>query len=95
MIKGDTEEKRYTAARDELRRYNKALKELAKIAGITSPLTSYTARHSFATIAKYKGVPTAVISEALGHKTEQITQVYLDSFDKAVLDKYNEMIIWE
>lgn len=95
VIKGETEEQRYTAARDELRRYNRSLKELAEFAGLSSPLTSYTARHSYATIAKYKGVPTAVISEALGHKSEQVTQVYLDNFDKGVLDKYNEMIIGE
>ncbi len=89
VVKGDTEEQRYTAARDELRRYNRALKELAKIAGIEGEVTSYTARHSFATIAKYKGVPVAVISEALGHESPDVTQVYLDSFDKSVLDKYN------
>ena len=93
VIKGDTEEQKYTAARDEMRRYNKALKQLAAVAGVESEVTSYTARHSFATIAKYKGVPTAVISEALGHQSEEITQVYLDSFDTAVLDKYNELIL--
>lgn len=95
VIKGDTEQERYTAARDEMRRYNKALKELAKIAGVEAEVTSYTARHSYATIAKYKGVPTAVISEALGHQSEEITQVYLDSFDKRILDKYNELILGE
>jgi integrase len=50
-------------------------------------------RHSYATIAKYKGVPTAIISEALGHTSEEVTQIYLDSFDKEVLDKYHSMII--
>ncbi len=95
VIKGDTEQERYTAARDEMRRYNKALKELAKLAGVEAEVTSYTARHSFATIAKYKGVPTSVISETLGHRSEAITQVYLDSFDKRILDKYNDLIIGE
>jgi hypothetical protein len=33
---------------------------------------------------KYKGVPTEGISEALGHKSEAVTQIYLDSFDKEV-----------
>ena len=95
VIKGETEEARYTAARDEMRRYNKALKELATLAGVESEVTSYTARHSFATIAKYKGVPTSVISETLGHRSEAITQVYLDSFDKRILDKYNDIILGE
>ena len=39
-----------------------------------------------------KDVPTAVISEGLGHESEKATQIYLDSFDKEVLDDYNEMI---
>lgn len=95
VIKGDTEEKRYASVRDELRRYNRSLKELAEMAGITAPLTSYTARHSFATIAKFKGASTAIISEALGHESEEVTQVYLDSFDKSVLDSFNEMVLGE
>jgi len=79
--------------RDELFRVNKSLKEIGDLCGIESPLISYVARHSYATIAKYKGVPTAVISEALGHVSEEVTQVYLDSFDKEVMDKYHAMVI--
>lgn len=44
---------------------NRSLKEIGIACGIEAPLTSYVARHSYATIAKYKGVPTAIISEAL------------------------------
>ncbi len=69
------------------------LKEIARLCGIDTNLTSYTSRHSWATIAKRKGVPTAIISEGLGHTNEQTTQVYLDSFDKEVMDEYNESII--
>lgn len=79
--------------RDELRRYNRSLKEIAGLCGIEAHLTSYAARHSYATIAKYKGVPTAVISEALGHQSEQVTQRYLESFQKDVLDRYHEQVI--
>lgn len=93
VIKSDIPEKQVVNVRDELRRYNKTLKEIGKACGIEATLTSYVSRHSYATIAKYKGVPTAVISEALGHSTEKVTQVYLDSFEKDVLDKYHNMII--
>lgn len=34
-----------------------------------------------------------VISESLGHTTEKTTQIYLDSFENDVVDKYHEMII--
>ncbi|MEN0047330.1 MAG: site-specific integrase [Bacteroidota bacterium] len=93
IITSDDPEQRIKQARNALKRYNKTLKNIAKSCGIEANLTSYVARHSYATIAKYKGVPTAVISEALGHSSEEVTQVYLDSFEKEVLDKYHQMII--
>lgn len=92
LTKDQTLEEQYVAARDEMRRYNKALKVLGEKAKLSIPLTSYVARHSYATIAKYQGMPTALISEALGHTTEEVTQVYLDSFDKNVLDDWNERV---
>ena len=73
--------------------YNKNLKDLASSCKIDTNLTSYTSRYSWATIAKRKGVPTAIISEGLGHTNEHTTQLYLDSFDKEVMDEYNESII--
>ena len=93
VIKSDDVEKQIVNVRDELRRYNRSLKEIGKLCEIEAPLTSYVSRHSYATIAKFKGVPTAIISEALGHSSEEVTQIYLDSFDKAVLDKYHQMVI--
>ncbi|MFN0213815.1 MAG: phage integrase SAM-like domain-containing protein [Saprospiraceae bacterium] len=93
VVKSSDPQKQGVNVRDELRRVNRSLKAIGIACGIESPLTSYVARHSYATIAKYKGVPTAVISEALGHASEEVTQVYLDSFDKEVMDKYHAMII--
>ena len=83
----------YKDIRNQTKIYNKNLKDIAQLCGIDTNLTSYTSRHSWATIAKRKGVPTAIISEGLGHTNEQTTQVYLDSFDKEVMDEYNESII--
>jgi len=74
------------------RRYNHYLKDIAKHIGIETNLTSYVARHSWATIAKHKGVPIAAISEGMGHEDVKTTEIYLDSFDKEILDDYNEMI---
>lgn len=44
-------------------------------------LSSYVARHSYATVQKRADTSTAHISEALGHSTELTTQHYLDSFE--------------
>ena len=93
VIKTNDLQRQGANVRDALRRFNRSLKEIGMACGIEAPLTSYVARHSYATIAKYKGVPTAIISEALGHSSEDVTQVYLDSFDKEVMDKYHSMII--
>lgn len=71
---------------------NKKLKEIGKMIGMDTPLTSYVARHSWATIAKRKGVPVAAISEGMGHEDVKTTEIYLDSFEQDVLDGYNEMI---
>jgi integrase len=65
---------------------NADLKLIGERAGVDTPLTTYVARHAFATSLKRSGVATAVISEAMGHKTEAITTVYLDSFASETVD---------
>ena len=40
----------------------------------------YIFRHSWATTAKYRGVPIEMISESLGHKSIKTTQIYLKGF---------------
>jgi site-specific recombinase XerD len=71
---------------------NKKLKDIGDFAELEEPLSTYTARHSWATIAKRMGVATAIISEGLGHDSEETTQIYLDSFENEILDDANEMI---
>ena len=60
---------------------NRHLKIVAKLAGINANLTTYVARHSFATVLKNSGVNIALISETLGHSDIATTQIYLDSFE--------------
>jgi len=70
-----------------LAQYNKALKEIGKLLNIGDDLTSYTARHSYATNMKHAGASIAVISESMGHKNTEITEVYLKQFDNEVIDE--------
>lgn len=65
---------------------NSDLKAMGKGLGIETPLTTYVARHSFATSLKRSGVLTSVIADALGHKSESVTSIYLDSFDNQTVD---------
>ena len=65
---------------------NTNLKTIADAVGIMVPLTTYVARHSFASALKRAGIATALISEAMGHSTEAVTQTYLTSFESETLD---------
>lgn len=60
---------------------NKYIKEIAITLGIQKPVTTYFARHSYATILRKSGVSTEFICEALGHSNITTTANYLDSFD--------------
>jgi integrase len=71
-----------------LKRINKDLKEIAKIAGVPNPdqITFYVARHTFATVLKTSGHSVEMIKELLGHEDIKTTQIYLGSFDDATKD---------
>ena len=79
--------------KNALYRTNKSLKEIAKIIGLSIPITLYVARHSWASIAKSKNIPISVISEGMGHDSEMTTQIYLASLDNAVVDRANAKIL--
>lgn len=69
-----------------LRIINKSLKEVGEELNLPIDLTTYVARHTYATVLKRSGVNTSIISESLGHSSEKITQIYLDSFENSQID---------
>lgn len=79
--------------KNALSRTNKFLKEIAQLSGISTPLTLYVARHSWASIAKSQNIPIAIISEGMGHTSEATTRIYLASLDNTKLDKANAKIL--
>lgn len=72
---------------------NRHLKEIGRTLGLDIPLTMYVARHSWASIARDKGIPISVISEGMGHDSEKTTRIYLASLKTEVVDKANRRII--
>lgn len=70
----------YREYKSSLARFTQRLRALARAAGITATVSSYTIRHSFASILKELDVPIEMISELLGHKSIMTTQIYLKSF---------------
>ena len=69
-----------------LGKITKNLKLIATQLNVDANMTTYVARHSFASVLKKSGVSIALISEALGHSDLSTTQVYLDSFDNEQID---------
>lgn len=86
--------------KDERRQYKSEahlihtyLKRIGERLGLPIPLTTYVARHGWASIAKSKNIPIATISEAMGHDSEMTTRIYLASLDTSVVDKANSIIL--
>lgn len=79
--------------RNAIYRVNTALKEIARMISLPMPLTMYCARHGWASIAKSKNIPLSVISEGMGHDSEETTRIYLASLDSNVIDKANSLIL--
>ena len=70
-----------------LAKINRELKVLGEQIGLEVPLTTYVARHTYATVLKRSGVSVALISESLGHSDLSTTQIYLDSFENSQIDE--------
>jgi integrase len=81
MSKASTPIEKQATTHQFIKMVNKHLKEIMYKLGIDKPVTTYYARHSFATVLKRSGVSTEKISESLGHSNIHTTSSYLDSFD--------------
>lgn len=76
-------------------RFNKELKEIAKIQGVQQNVTSYVIRHSFATHLKFAGVSTDKIGESMGHHDVSVTMAYLKEFGNEVIDDAMKKLLEE
>ena len=90
VIKNNANE--YTQYRTALGRTNRHLKIISAKLKIDPPLTTYTARHTWATLAREYGAPVSAISAGLGHTKEEMTLVYLKELDLAPLHRINKMV---
>lgn len=82
-----TEMQKYNRIHKVLAKVNNQLNVLGEQVGIKTHLTTYVARHTFATVLKRSGVNIAIISESLGHSDLATTQIYLDSFENSQIDE--------
>lgn len=76
-----------------LRSFNRQLLILGELLGIPDRLSSYTARHTWATTAYYCEVHPGIISQAMGHSSITVTETYLKPFQNKKIDEANKLII--
>ncbi len=79
--------------RKAIRVYNLNLKKLSSFLGKDISLTSYVARHTWATAAYRQNLPLSVICQAMGHDSEHTTQIYLKSLENAVINEANHKLL--
>lgn len=76
-----------------LRMFNSQLTLLGNVLGIQTNLSTYAARHTWATIAYHCEVHPGIISEAMGHSSITVTETYLKPFKNKKIDEANFKII--
>ena len=87
-----TESQKKHRIKKTLKAFNSDLKKIAKILNININLTSYVARHTYATTLKRNGISTEIISESLGHSELATTKAYLEKFSNELIDKTDEVL---
>lgn len=76
-----------------LRRFNRNLRKVGVLLLGSAGISSYTARHTWATLAFHLCTPVGIISEALGHSSVRVTETYLKPFGNERVDKANDFLI--
>lgn len=77
---------------DFIDRVNISLRRVASDLGFSFKFTTYTARHTYATILEQQGVPRSFIKNALGHASGQTTDNYMGGFDRETKRAMNEKL---
>jgi integrase len=89
----DTPQKQFDRRKKILKTVNASLRTIGEKIGVHLNLTSYVARHTYASVMMRSGAKTSVIKDSLGHSRIQTTEIYLDSFGSEELDEANEGIL--
>lgn len=76
-----------------LKGFNNRLSTIGKALGISQKITTYTARHTWVTIAFTCNINTAVISQSVGHSSIKVTEIYLKPFQQKAINDANKLVI--
>lgn len=92
LQKGMTAETERKTIQQVTKNINKYMKRIAKDLELNKGVTTYFARHSFATVLRNSGASTEFISEALGHSSMKTTQSYLAGFEQETIHKTTDAL---
>lgn len=93
LIRSSNPETAFRQYQTALGYYNRNLKILGKDIGAGAGISSYMARHSWASNARKHNIPLSIISAGMGHESEKATLIYLDSIDNSDVDTANNKIL--
>lgn len=89
---GMTAEKQRATYQQLTKTINKYMKKICAELGINKNVTTYFARHSFATVLKRSGANISMISDLLGHSSVGVTESYLDGFEKEQIHAQTDVL---
>jgi integrase/recombinase XerD len=89
---GMTPERKQEVSQQLIKTINKYMKRIARNVGINKEVTTYYARHSFATILKQSGADISMISDLLGHSNLSVTENYLDGFENDQIKRQTDVL---
>lgn len=87
---GNDEYRQYQHA---LRTFNYRLKKISDILGRNVSLSSYSARHSWATIANFRNYQQELICTAMGHSSVKVTETYFQRYSDERIHDMNRGIL--
>ncbi len=93
ILKDEDSAECFRKYKSELRTHNHRLKILSDMLGLQHKISSYTSRHSWATMARNHNVPLSIISAGMGHSSERTTQIYLTSLENSLIDSANRGLL--
>jgi integrase len=88
-----TDTQKYNRINKVRKQINKKLGLLAILADIDKKITTYWARHTYASVQKFRGTPTSMIKELMGHSSEKVTEIYLNKFGNEILDQLDTKLL--